>query len=115
MQIYWQMIIQIAAEGEFMDFSIEGLDKLEKQLTNLSNKAESLNGEHEVTISNKFVSSHSKYASMRDLLDDGGFTSIEEADDDKFDKFLNENTDFNSWADFQSTLAQEYFIQELGL
>lgn len=98
-----------------MDFNIEGLDQFEKKLSDMSKKAESLNGEHEVPISNEFVNSHSKYSSMRNLLDAGGFTSIEEANDDEFDEFINKNTDFQSWEEFLSTFAQEYFSRELGL
>lgn len=97
-----------------LDFKITGLDDLEKKMSNLSNNVERLQGNHEIVISDDFVSSHSQFASMKDLLEAGNFESIEKADDDKFDTFIEENTDFASWKEFQSTLANEYITKELG-
>lgn len=97
-----------------LDFKITGLDDLENKLSNLSDNVEQLQGNHEVVISDDFVSSHSQFASMNNLLEAGNFESIEKADDDEFDAFIKENTDFASWEEFQSTLANEYITKKLG-
>lgn len=51
---------------------------------------------------------------MSELLDTGGFSSIEEADDEKFDQFISDNTDFDSWQDFQEDLAADFITSQLG-
>lgn len=97
-----------------MDIELTGLEELEKNLDKLSKKVESLNGEHQVPISDEFVQKHSKFSSMSELLDTGGFSSIEEADDEKFDQFISDNTDFDSWQDFQEDLAADFITSQLG-
>ncbi|TOY70753.1 hypothetical protein DIS12_04680 [Leuconostoc citreum] len=98
-----------------MSFELRGLNEFEKKITNLTDKVESLQGNHEIVITDDFVQSHSQFQSMSELLSEGGFSSIEEADDKEFDRFISDKTDFSSWSEFQENLAQDFFNQQLGL
>lgn len=90
-----------------------GLDKLLKN-------AEKLQGSSQVSladiITDEFVSIHSKYASFDELLADIGVTTKEEfiaLPDEKFDAFLAENTEFESWEEMQKQGAVAYARSKL--
>lgn len=97
-----------------MSIELRGFKEFGRKLDDLSKKAEALNGEHQVPINDEFVQKHSNFSSMSELLEIGGFSSIEEADDEKFDQFISDNTDFDSWNDFLDNFAADYVRNQLG-
>lgn len=94
-----------------MSIELRGFEEFERKLDDISKKAEALHGQHQVQISDKFVQQHSNFSSISELLKVGGFSSIEEADDEKFDQFISDNTDFDSWNDFLNGLAADVSSQ----
>lgn len=93
-----------------------GLDKLIKN-------ARELDGTHEVRMTDlmppAFIASHSEYPDLDSLFAASGF-KIESADDfaaipdDEWDKFIAENTDFESWAQMQQVAGAEFVKARLN-
>ncbi|MBF8733069.1 hypothetical protein IRZ59_21810 [Pseudomonas guariconensis] len=87
---------------------LSGLKKLQENM-------EKLQGSHEVPLSDvitaEFVSTHSRFKDFDTLLATIGVTTKEEflaLDDEEFDAFIAENTDFESWLDMQQKAMAEY-------
>ncbi|MGE1071191.1 hypothetical protein ACQJ22_01200 [Pseudomonas fragariae (ex Marin et al. 2024)] len=87
-----------------------GLDQLIKN-------AEELNGKHQVKLEDlmnpSFISTHSKFADLKALFQASDF-KIETAEDfaaipdDDWDKFISENTDFDSWEQMQRSAGAAF-------
>jgi len=93
-----------------------GLDQLIKN-------AEELNGQHQVKLEDlmnpSFVSAHSKFSDLNALFEASGF-KLETAEDfaaipdDEWDKFISENTDFNSWVEMQKSAGAAFVKAGIG-
>jgi len=102
-------------------FEIHGIDELTKELDALSKKAESLNGEvsFDALFTEKFMRSCSRYNTFYQLLDDGGFDyssdeAFEAIDESQLDSFIDQNTTFESWEDFEAAATELYAQNKLG-
>lgn len=95
------------------DFS--GLDKLAKNLKDLGNKKSLTLDE---LMNEAFVSNHSKYKSFDELLSSSPFT-VETAEDfkaipdEQWDRFIDENTDFDTWESMQRAAFKHYVKGEV--
>jgi len=95
------------------DFS--ELKKFAKNIDKLSKKQEITLGE---ILNDTFISKHSQYNNLDNLMSAIGIQSNEELDafpENKLDNFINANTDFSSWQDMLQTGSDEYFKKQLGI
>lgn len=106
-----------------MSFTVDGFDDLEKQLDNLSKKAEALDGTHDVPFSdlftNAFMLSHSGFSTIDALLESSGIHIQNQADfenlpEKQLDSIIQEKTDFSSWEEMSIAAASEYARKKLG-
>ena len=105
-----------------MSCKITGLDKLQKRLKDLQQRAEALEGERQVPFSElynaDFMHQHTKASSFEEFLIQGGYgTTKEEFEaipDAEFDKYVRENTDFASWIDMQKGAMADFVSKQLG-
>ncbi|WP_414842153.1 hypothetical protein [Enterococcus saccharolyticus] len=106
-----------------MSFKITGLDKLQKELSNMSKAAEELNGTHEVPLyelfTDNFISENSKFSTAEEFFstDDIDFDNqeaFEALPDEVIDKYISENTDFDTWSDMLTSAGKQYALKKLG-
>ena len=99
-------------------FEITGLDKLQKQLTDLSRRAEELDGTHSVTFAELFPDSfmqlNTRFSTMQEMLDASGIDNPEEIQDDSWNRFVAEHSSFSGWEDMKSTAGGEWAKKQLG-
>lgn len=84
-----------------------GLDKLLKNMKELEGSRQVSLGE---LMGPTFISAHSRFASLEELLAASGFKVETKEDftaipDEEWDVFIRENTDFESWVDMQRAAA----------
>jgi hypothetical protein len=107
-----------------MGFELEGLDELKNKLNDIARRADGMDGENEVPVTElcnpSFMKEHTSYSSFEDLLEDGGYevTSPEDFEavpDDEFDQHIQRNTSFDSWEGMMGAAVQAWAAKELGL
>ncbi len=103
---------------------IKGLDELAKDMHRIANRAKELDGTHNVPIEElltpEFVSSHTKFANIEEMLEASGF-KIESQDDfaaipdkDK-DKFIRSISAFSDWESMIGEAGSAWAVKKLGL
>ena len=107
-----------------MGFDIDGLDDIMQSLDNLAKKAEELSGSREVTFaelfSDEFISSNTNATTMNEFLGNSGFDvssteSFLAIPDEDWNRYVMENSDFESWEDMQRAAAAEYYRNQFEL
>lgn len=101
-----------------MSFKIDrsGFDKLKKNIETLAATKEVKLGE---MMDPDFISSHSSFANLEDLINSSGF-KVETAEDFKaipdadWDVFIKENTDFENWQEMQVAAHRDYVAGIMG-
>ena len=90
-------------------------------LDELARNAHELSKQKEVSIyelmNNQFVSHHSKFGSLDELLAAAGIHNqqqFEEYPDEKLDKFIAENTDLSNWTSMQEDAMTSWLSKNLG-
>ena len=105
-------------------FKIEGLDELQNKLDNLAKKAEALDGEHSVPVSelltDSFISSHTNFQTLDEMFNASGFNIEIQEDfaaipDDEWDKFISSISSFENWQSMLGAAGQEWAKKQLGL
>lgn len=105
-------------------FKIEGLDKLQNRLNDLADKAQALDGHRKVPLaellSASFLSRHTKFLSLHDLLAASGFKVESTEDfsaipDDDWDKFIRSISNFQSWEAMLGAAGEDWLVKQLGL
>lgn len=100
-----------------------GLDDLEKELTEMAQRAEELDGTHEVPLNEllprTFMQKHSRFSSFDQFLDESPFTVETSEDFDaipnaEMDTYVSSVTDFDSWEDMLDEATQEYVSRKMG-
>lgn len=107
-------------------FTIEGLDgfdKLQKKLEDLSNSARNLHGNHEVPIkellNGAFLSAHTHFSSADELFEKSGF-KIDSAEDFKtipeveWDAYIRSISRFASWKDMMTAATGDLVKKRMG-
>ncbi|WP_069997741.1 hypothetical protein [Cellulosilyticum sp. I15G10I2] len=106
-----------------MSFELTGLDEFEKGLQDLADRAEALDGEHEVTFEDLFVedfmASCTQFSSIDELFEKSPFVvnspeDFEAIPDDELDTYISEVTQFESWEDMLSEAGAQYAARQLG-
>lgn len=106
-----------------MTFKFTGLGDFEKQLTELSQNAQAVSGEHQYSFNEIFTSDfmrqHTNHETIEDFLTDSpekisNTEDFEKASDEILDNFVNEQTDFKTWEDMLATASQELIARKLG-
>jgi hypothetical protein len=92
-----------------------GFDKLKRNL-------EALQGTHQVKLGElfppEFIQSHSKCSDLDGLFKAAGYDiqsieDIEAIDDEQWDSFIKENTDFDDWQEMRSRAVADYTRKRL--
>jgi phosphoglycolate phosphatase-like HAD superfamily hydrolase len=106
-----------------MGIEIEGLDDAMEQLNEMKERAEELEGEHEVPFNElynrSFMEGYSRYSSFDAMLEDGGFEVDTEKDfeqilEEELNSHIRNNTSFASWEEMQETAVQEWTAKKMG-
>ncbi|AUG08904.1 hypothetical protein [Pseudomonas sp. S09G 359] len=93
-----------------------GLDKLMRNM-------EALQGNHEIPLGElftpEFIQSHSKCSDLNGLFEAAGYNiqsieDIEAIDDNHWDAFIKDNTDFDNWQEMRSQAMAGYIRKRLS-
>lgn len=105
-------------------FKIEGLDELQNNLKSLADKAQDLDGQHNVPVSelltSSFLSRHTRFSSTKDLFEASGFKLESSEDlaaipDDQWDDFIRSISNFENWQAMLGAAVKEWTAKQLGL
>ena len=93
-----------------------GFEKLKKNLETLAATTEVKLGD---MMNPAFVSAHSSYADLDELVKGSGFKVETPEDfkaipDDEWDVFIKENTDFENWLEMQEAAHRDYVSAIMG-
>lgn len=107
-----------------MKIEMKGFDDAIRKLNDLQRRADRLNGEHRVPISQLLVSSfmlqNTPFESFEAMLSASGFKvetteDFEAIPDDEWDAYVVKVTRFASWQDMLEAAGKEWAVKELGL
>lgn len=101
-----------------------GFDEFQKDLEKLEAGIREIGGKHSVPMSeiltDSFVSKHTEFSSLNELLDNSGF-NIESAEDfsaipdEPWDEYIKSVSDFDSWQDMLDSAGAEWATRKLRL
>ncbi|QXX72684.1 hypothetical protein FOF38_04845 [Enterococcus faecium] len=106
-----------------MSNNFSGFDDLTSHLNKMSKAAQELDGDNEIPmadlLTNSFISKNTSCQSLDEFFEKSGFdVSSEEAfaaiPDEDMDRFVSQNSNFNTWTDMLGTATQEYVAKKLG-
>lgn len=107
-----------------MDSEIKGLDELSRKLNDLAQRAERLDGPHEVPLSQllnpTFLKACSRFSSVDEMFQASGF-KIESGEDFKsipegeWNTFVKTNTSFDGWTQMLESASADWTKKQLGL
>ncbi|KNY26357.1 hypothetical protein [Pseudobacteroides cellulosolvens] len=107
-----------------MGFKMEGIDDFNKDIHNIVNKAEELEGENEVSFevlfNDNFIQKYTSFKTLGEMFDKSQY-KVESAEDldkipeEELDAYVNKNTEFESWAEMMETAIGEYCADKIGL
>jgi hypothetical protein len=104
--------------------SISGFDEFSKKLNQLAQNAEELGNTKSASLteilSSEFISQHTRFANVGDLLEAGGFdastqSAFEAIPQDQLDAFINSESPFSSWKEMLNTAGAAWAKRKLGL
>jgi hypothetical protein len=103
---------------------ITGLDELSRKLKDLGDRAQELDGQHEIPLSELltpvFVAGCSRFQSTDELFKASGF-KVESTEDFKaipdaeWDAFIGSNTAYSTWQAMLDEAVKEWTVNRLGL
>lgn len=103
---------------------LKGFDDVSRKLKDLAERAESINGTHEVPVSEMltpgFLARHTRFLSADELFEASGFKietaeDFEKVPDEDWDEFIQQSTPFADWSDMLSAAGTEWTRKKLGL
>lgn len=107
-----------------VDIELEGFDEAQRELEDLARRAEKLEGEQEVALTEllaaKFLQRHTAFSSLEAMLEASGWEVESQEDfeaipDDEWDRFVAANSDFPDWQAMLSSAGEEWAVRQLGL
>lgn len=107
-----------------MDFKIDGIQHVQKKLSDLSGRIKQLDGNHNVPMSElltpEFLSGCSKFHSLTELFTGSGFSIKSQEDfkaipDDEWDRFIRLNTSFAGWREMLHAATAAWTKKKLAL
>lgn len=103
-------------------FEISGLNEFQNDLKKIQNNVEKMSGKHEVKFidlfDNNFMQRNTSFKSIEELFEKSGFKvetneDFKKIPDDKWDKFIQDNTNFNDWKEMSDKAVEEYTKKKL--
>ncbi len=101
---------------------IEGMDKLERDLTRLAQNLDELDGEHCVPFPElfppKFMAVNTSFATIEEMLGAKGLpgeAELEQLADDEWNRFVVETTRFDSWEEMRDQGVEQWVSGKLDL
>ena len=100
------------------------IDDVLRKLRDLQRKAERLDGEHSVTLSelfpDEFMLRNTEFSTIDELFASSGFKIESEEDfesipEDRLEIYISEHTRFKSWNEMKTAAANEWAKNQLGL
>lgn len=104
-------------------FENKGLDELTKQLNDLRNRTNELDGEHPISFSelftDDFVSRFTDYQSLDEMFNDSGFKidsmeDFQSIPDELWNEFIRTHSQFNCWEEMRDAAMNEWTAKQLG-
>lgn len=105
-------------------FKVEGLDELQNKLSDLARKAEELDGQHSVLVSelltDSFVLQHTSFSTADEMFKASGFKIETQEDfaaipDNDWDNHIRSISSFEGWQSMLGAAGQEWAKRKLGL
>lgn len=107
-------------------FKVEsfGFDEVQKDLEKLQAGIREIDGKHSVPMSeiltDSFVSEHTEFSSLNELLDNSGFNTesaedFEAIPDEPWDEYIKSVSDFDSWQDMLESAGAEWTARKLSI
>lgn len=100
---------------------IDGLEELQNSLKELQQNAKSFEGEQEIPFeklfSHEFLLKNSTFKSFEEFSSGEifeNYDSFEDIPDNELDKYISDNSSFNTWEDFSAEAIQDYVAKQLG-
>lgn len=103
---------------------VRGIDKAQKKLQQLSDNLKALEGTHNVSFGelfpDSFIRAHTNTNTLSEFFEQSGFdTSSTEAfkaiPDDDMDRYVSQNSNFNSWEEMLHEATRSYVQKKLEL
>lgn len=107
-----------------VDIELEGFDEAQRELENLARRAEALEGEQEVALTElltpRFLRRHTPFSSLEAMLEASDWEVESQEDfeaipDEEWDRFVAANSDFPDWQTMLRSAGQEWAVRQLGL
>lgn len=106
-----------------MSNGFNGFDDAIKHLNKMAKAAQELDGDNEIPFSElftpSFISKNTSSRNLEEFFKKSGFdTSSEESftaiPEEDMDRYVSENSKFDTWSDMIETATQEYIAKKLG-
>jgi len=106
-----------------MTLRIDGLEQLQKQIDELTKKAEELDGSHSVPIAElltpDFLADCSVFASVDEMFEASGFKvespeDFEAIPDEEWEWFIQQNTSYTSWSEMTEAAGVIWAKNKMG-
>lgn len=103
---------------------ITGLEELQNKLAGIAKKAEELDGQHNIPVSEllteSFLSRHTSFSTAEEMLKSSGFKTETDADlaaipVHDLDNYIRLISSFDSWQSMLGAAGQEWAKRKLGL
>jgi hypothetical protein len=107
-----------------MKFEIRGSDELIHKIDDFEQAAESLQGEHSVSLESlfpdEFISAHTNFPTLEGFLTSSEFDissqeAFEAVPDDEWDEFVKSESDFSSWQEMMEAAVALWVSNNLDL
>ena len=107
-----------------MKISIDGFENLQKNLGKLQKKVESLDGNHQVPITElfplDFMKRYTEFQSIEEMMSEGGIDLKSEKEikletNEAWNIFVSKHADFSSWASMLKEATAQWTSKKLGL
>ena len=107
-----------------LKFEMSGFDELERELQQLADKAEAMEGEHSVPLVElcppAFMAAHTDFATIEEMFEASGFAVETPKDfaaipDAEWDAFIASRTRFADWNTMQEKAAADWIGRGIGL
>lgn len=104
-------------------FEVKGLDKLNKKLDDLAEKAKNLDGKHKIPLNEllnpTFISQCTRFATAEEMFDASGFKLDTQEDlaaipDEKMDHFIRSISSFENWQEMIDQAVKDWTANKLG-
>jgi hypothetical protein len=106
-----------------MEFSIEGLDDLERNIEEIRKGLEELDGEHSIPFEElfppSFMNEFTEFDNIDQMINKSGYQvqsseDFENIPDDQWSDFVSGNTQFHNWNEMLNEAVSQWAAKKLG-